>query len=264
MAHATDPQNRVDAVGIPLKEIHLQRIGGVDQNNDLLENTLILQLLDIGHHFLFGCVQLQIVVAVGLQIIVLAADTGQDHHCGIAVLVKALLHLVGVGGPGSLAQCGGGRPGPHTAVDADILAALTLGIEIPKGFVDHQAGLLRRLLQIVAEGGIHITGACAAVNHIDGAGRKQADLAALCQRKGVVFVHQQCCRFCLGLVDHFIASSQPLFGGCIIAGVVNSGRIFVFQLPELIAGDDREGVIKHSGNHGNGHHKNGKDAEENC
>ena len=47
-AHAADPQTGVDVIGIPLEEIHLQRIRGVEQHNDAPDRAGRLQIVRLG------------------------------------------------------------------------------------------------------------------------------------------------------------------------------------------------------------------------
>jgi len=140
-AHVTDPQCGVDVVLVVLEEIDLQGVGGVDQQDGLFDGAVFLHLGNVLQHSLLVLVERQIVdLAIG-KVSTLAADAGQGHDGGIAVLGNAVLDLVGVDVPRHL---GGDLTGfsDRAALGASVVLAGADGVEVPQGGVDGAVAVL--------------------------------------------------------------------------------------------------------------------------
>ena len=263
-AHIADPQTGVHAVLIVLQEVHLHRVGGVDEHDETLEGAVLLQGRKLAHQFPFVIIQRQIVGGDVLRICALAAHAG-DHHDGrVAVLGEGTFHFIGVDGPGGFV--GGRSHGHHAgAAGAGIVLGLAGFVEVPQRLVDGAAGLFQRGFQVVGGGSVNVAGAGAAVHQIHRGGGEAADRTSGLQRQCVVFVEEQRCALLLHplaegqtVVDHFLGGSEIT---CKILGV----GVFVLHRPEGAAHKGRHRVVEHIQHKVQGnadyHHQRAKDAE---
>ena len=242
-AHVTDPQCGVDVVLVVLEEIDLQGVGGIDQQDGLFDGAVFLHLGNVLQHSLLVLVERQIVdLAVG-KVSTLAADAGQGHDSGIAVLGNAVLDLVGVDIPRHLGgDLTGG--GDHAALGAGVVLAGADGVEVPQSGVDGDTDLFEGGAQGVGGGGINIAGAGAAVHEVDAAAGEGADLSVGSQRQRIVVVHQQGSALGLDLLGQSQTVVDHLLGGVEVTGVILGVGVLVLQLPEAAAETGRHGVVE--------------------
>ena len=204
---------------VVLQEAQLHGIVGVDDHNDLAE-----VVADQLEHLFLAVGQLQVVIAlipvvalihgvvidaievgvgselvealpgavhhgdhVGGHIGVLAAGTGDDHHCGIREALGVGHHFGGV-----QVHVGFGQSpvlGPHAHGAA---LSLVVGVEVHQLLVDLEAGLGQTVQQ---RGGgvlgVQSTGADTAVDGVGGCPAKDIDLGAAFQGECLVVVLQQ-------------------------------------------------------------------------
>ena len=260
-AHVTDPQRGVDVVLVVLEEIDLQGVGGVDQQDGLFDGAVLLHLGNVLQHRLLVLVKRQIVdLAVG-KVSTLAADAGQGHDSGIAVLGNAVLDLVGVDIPRHLGGDLTGS-GDHTALGAGVVLAGADGVEVPQRGVDGDTDLFEGGAQGVGGGGINIAGAGAAVHEVDAAAGEGADLRVGSQRQRIVVVHQQGSALGLDLLGQSQTVVDHLLGGVEVTGVILGVGVLVLQLPEAAAEAGRHGVVELCGKHGQRHEKDHNDRAE--
>ena len=229
-SHVADPQHGIDAIVI--HKVQLEAVGGVQQDDNLLEHALLLQLLQVGEHINFILVQPQI-VAVGHvsfqlrqsagQVCALAAGTSQHHQRHITILCPGLLQGIGVLCPGHfidailrLVAAGGIRIHPGVAAGS---------VEFPliQVYGIRAKGFFQRRLQ---RNGIicrHLTGAGSAVEQIERRLGEGGELRPLCQRQGIVPVHQKGCALCLDVPAQLLFVSHQVVFIFIVAPKENLG-----------------------------------------
>ena len=245
LAHVADPHSGIDAVilaaDLRVQEIHLNGVGRVDQNDDLLEGAVVLQGLQVLEQFLFFSGQGQVVTVALLafdpgiigavfatgQVSALAAGTGEHDDSSIAVVSKAGLGA-GQLAPGSFVHSvlGVGFQGIGDGSRGDaavVLHHIVRRIQIPQGAVDLDALIFQSLLEVGSLAGVH------------GAVAEQADLCAACQGQGVVVVLQQGCAFGFNLCAQLSLIGLALF----IRGEIALEVLSVFV---AVALDDLVGV----------------------
>ena len=257
LAHVADPHSGIDAVILAadfrVQEIHLNGVGRVDQNDDLLEGAVVLQGLQVLEQFLFFSGQGQVVTVALLafdpgiigavfatgQVSALAAGTGEHDDSSIAVVSKAGLGA-GQLAPGSFVHSvlGVGFQGIGDGSRGDaavVLHHIVRRIQIPQGAVDLDALIFQSLLEVGSLAGINGAGTGAAVHQVHGAVAEQADLCAACQGQGVVVVLQQGCAFGFNLCAQLSLIGLALF----IRGEIALEVLSVFV---AVAPDDLVGV----------------------
>ena len=264
-AHVTDPQRGVDVVLVVLEEIDLQGVGGVDQHDGLFDDAVLLHLGNVLQHFLLVVVERQIVdLAVG-KVSALAADAGQGHDSGIAVLGNAVLDLVGVDVPRHLGgDLTGG--GDCATLGSGVVLAGADGVEVPQGGVDGDTDLFEGGAQGVGGGGINVAGAGAAVHEVDTAAGEGADLRVGSQRQRIVVVHQQGSALGLDLLAEEQAVIDHFLGRIEIRGKILGVGVLVLQVPESAAHESCDRVVELLQNKGkrdrNDHHYGADDRQD--
>ena len=232
-AHVTDPQCRVNAVAV--QKVQLQRVGGIEQHNDLFEHALLLELLQVGEHVDFFLAELQVVTVghVGLQLRqaagqvgALAAGAGQHHQGHIAVFRPGILQVLGILGPGHLIDAVLGLVAAGgVGVDAGIT---TVRVKVPLGRVD--GALTESVLQGLLQGdgilGGNLAGTGAAVHQVVAGLGEGGELGAFRQGQGVVVVQQQSRALRLDAFAEFLFKGDKVLLVVVIAGEVH-GRFRV-------------------------------------
>ena len=264
-AHVTDPQRGVDVVLVVLEEIDLQGVGGVDQHDGLFDSAVLLHLGHVLQHGLLVLVEGQVVDLVVGEVSALAADAGQGHDGGIAVLGNAVLDLVGVDVPRHLSgDFTGGGDG--TGGIAGVILAGAGGVEVPQGGVDGDTDLFEGGAQGVGGGGIDVAGTGATVHEVDAAAGEGADLRVGSQGQRVVVVHQQGSALGLDLLGQSQTIVDHLLGGVEVTGEVLGVGVLVLQLPEAAAKAGSHGIVELCGQygqrHGNDHNDRAEDRQD--
>ena len=193
-AGVANPQGGVDAVAVIGQEITLHSVGGVDQDDDLIEVLA-------GHSqqvFLLLC-QLQSVGAIGKaidgHIIHLASQAGDGDDGSIAIGGKAVLDGVGVDIHRNFvdmvvrADVDAGSIGILGGVAGE-LAAFAGQVEIPQGGVDFQAVGFQGFLQGGSFGGVDVSRAGTAGGDANAGVAQGRDLAASGQGQSTVVLQQ--------------------------------------------------------------------------
>ena len=247
LAHVADPHSGVDAVvlaaDLRVQEVQLNGVGGVDQDDDLLEGAVVLQGLEVCEQFLLFSRQSE-VVAVALlagdpgvagavltagQVSALAAGAGEHDDSSVAVLGKAGLSA-GELAPGSLVDgilsVGFEGVGDSSRGNAAVVLHHVIGaVQVPQRLVDGDALALESLLEAGSLGGIDGAGAGAAVHQVNRTVTEQADLGTAGQRQRSVVVLQQGSALGLNLcAESLFVSGALLVGGKIALEVLGITR----------------------------------------
>ena len=205
LANLAYPEAGVHAVvgtaHVGVQEVHLHRVGHIEQDDDLLQIAALLELGQLAQQVLLLLGELENVAvavpgAVPGKVRALAAHTGDHKDGGIAVLFDAVPLPAAVGAQRDLV---GGVLGVVKNVvvqaagrlGAAIVLARALGVEGPHGGVDGEAVVLQGLLQGLGIVGFHPAGAGAAVDKPGGVDAGQGDLRAGGQGQGIVPVQHQ-------------------------------------------------------------------------
>ena len=261
-AQAADPQAGIHIVVV--QEVHLQGVGGVDQNDDAGDLAFLLQAVSICHQCPLSVIQRQVVelgghtVAVHIAgecaVIALAAHAGEGDDDGIAVGSDGVLDLLGIVGGIDLGDGGLAAQGGIFAAGAAFGCCCLQGcsliavIPIPQSSIDLKAALFQSCLQVVCLGCVNVTGTGTAIGQVHGVDGQSGNLGAGSQGQRAV-VGQQCGTLSLYFIAESLTCRQSFVLRNAHTGVVNGILILVFQFPEAVAGDQEgDGVVEHSEN----------------
>ena len=220
LAGAGAEQDALD-LGVILQEVHLEGVGAVVDQNDVVEVcgdqveqvfltvgqlqevvalipvVALVQRVVVGTVVVSGAALRTVSLChaadpaaihngshIGGQICALAADTGDDDHCGIRECFCVLHHLIGVQTDIGL------RQGPVLRRYANAGAVcLVVGVELAQFLVGLDAGIVQAGQQI-GDGvsGVQRTGTGAAVAGVGGSPAENVQLGAGSHRQDAVFV----------------------------------------------------------------------------
>ena len=271
-----DPQTSIHIIVI--QEIHLKRIGGVDQNDDAGDSAFLLEVIGISHQSSFIVVERKVIKLAGntvtvhiageCAIVALAADTGEGNdHC-VIIGSDGVLYISGIVGRIDL------RDGCLTTQRSIFAAGAAFCgflhqfrsffavIPVPQYGVYLKAALFQRCFQVISLGSIHITGAGTAVGQIHRVNGQCGNLCALPQGQCAV-VEQQSRAFGFYFVAQILTGLQSLLLRNAHTGIVDRAIVSVLQLPEAVACQkQRYGVVEHTENDVQGDHDGRQDRAE--
>ncbi len=221
-AQVARPHHGVDVILVD--EVQLKGAGGVEQDDDLFEHTLILQIFQVLEQLHLLLAQPEIVAAghVGLQRLqpagqvgALAGGTGQGDQGGVAIVGKGGFQRVGVLLPGHLVDA---VLGGVAAGQGRVFPLIAAGdIELP------QIGVYTPRLEAVLQRGVQ-AGALAggdkgrAGSHLHRVHRglgEAGEPGVGGQGEGIVPVEQH-----RGPLRHHLAAHVPVVGHQLLLGVV--------------------------------------------
>ena len=250
LAGAGAEQDALD-LGVILQEVHLEGVGAVVDQNDVVEVcgdqveqvfltvgqlqevvalvpvVALVQRVVVGAVVVSGAALRAVSLChaadpaavhngshIGGQVCALAADTGDDDHCGIRECFCILHHLIGV-----QADVGFGQ-GPVLCHHANAGAVcLVVGVELAQFLVGLDAGIVQAGQQI-SDGvsSVQRTGTGAAVAGVGGSPAEDVQLGAGSHRQDAVFVLCQNDTVCGDLIDQLRGLCRGLLGDGAAAG----------------------------------------------
>ena len=191
----------VHAANRRFKEVQFNRIGTIEQNNDLFDLTSVFHLSQLCQKvalFLAQREHIAITIAdsVPRNVGALTADTRDDHNGGITVIsdgvpfsIRVSRHRNFVDGKvcvieDVVVQTSG-------ILFAAIVFACTGGVKIPHSRVDRETVIFQCILQCHSSRGVHATRTRTAIDEIHAVLADESHFAALCQWQSILAIQHQ-------------------------------------------------------------------------